>query len=269
MSSRDGQNLFSNTAPWYDMDTARYSESDLAFYLEAADRAGGPVLELACGTGRVSIPLAEAGHEVWALDLSASMLTELARKAASLSPEVRNRLHVVQGSMSSFQIPQQFPLIIIPFRSFQALTDDRDTSGCLESVRRHLSAGGVFILDVFKVDYKEPMATTELEHTDWERRDPRTGQTVRRARRMPAVDMEKQLVFPEVIVYTTNQDGSVARHVDTLALRFYYEYQLQILLATHGFKVDAAYGSYDKRPVATGTEFLYVCSHSVGVPALG
>lgn len=262
-------NLYTHTAAWYDMDTSQYSSVDLDFYREAASRTTGPVLELACGTGRISIPLAKDGHEVWALDLSAPMLAEFARKAAALPPEVRNRLNVVQGSMSDFTIPRQFDLIIIPFRAFQALTQDGDASACLQAVRRHLASDGVFILDTFKVDSGETIACSNTEQTDWERVDPRTGQTVRRARRMPVVDTSKQIIYPEVIVYTTHQDGSVARHVDRLALRYYYEYQMQVLLLTHGFRIEAAYGSYDKRPVASGSELLYVCRHSVGVPALG
>ncbi|MFP4511012.1 MAG: class I SAM-dependent DNA methyltransferase [Spirochaetaceae bacterium] len=262
-------NLYTNTAAWYDMDTSQYSAVDLEFYREAASRTGGPVLELACGTGRISIPLAADGHEVWALDLSAPMLAELARKAAALSPEVRNRLNVVQGSMCDFTIARQFELIIIPFRAFQALTSERDAAACLQAVRKHLSSDGVFIIDIFKVDDGETVTCSTTEQIDWERVDPRTGQTVRRARRTPVVDTSNQIVYPEVIVYTKNQDGSVARHVDRLALRYYYEYQMQVLLLTNGFRIEAVYGSYDKRPVASGSELLYICRHSVGVPALG
>lgn len=269
MNSVPDTNLYTNTAAWYDMDTSSYSDLDLDFYRDAARRAGGPVLELACGTGRISIPLAEDGHDVWALDLSSPMLAELARKAAALSPDVRNRLHVVQGSMDGFSIPRQFDLIIIPFRGFQALCTSEAASACLKAVRHHLSSDGVFIVDVFRVGEDERIPAYETEKTDWERIDPRTGQTVRRARRIPRVDHDRQIIYPEVIYYTKNQDGSVARHVDTLELRYYYEYQLQVLLLTHGFRIDATYGSFDKRPVDAGSELLYVCRHSVGVPAIG
>lgn len=265
----DTNNLYLNTARYYDMDTASYSERDLAFYLDHARRRGGRVLELACGTGRVTLPLVNAGFEVCALDLSRPMIDELSAKARQLPDDLRARLHVVEGSMSAFAFDRPFDLIIIPFRGFQALTDEAEVDACLSCVRRHLAPGGEFIVNTFAMRMNEQLDPYPAEITDWERRDSRSGDWVRRARRILDVDRDRQVLYPEVIYYVTRNDKVVDRFSDRLALRYYFEYQLQVRLLASGFRIAACYGDFDRRPVDTGTEFIFVCRHSVGLPALG
>ncbi|MFP4643554.1 MAG: class I SAM-dependent methyltransferase [Spirochaetales bacterium] len=265
----DTNNLYLNTARYYDMDTASYSQRDLAFYLDYATRRGGRVLELACGTGRVTLPLLHAGLEVWALDLSEPMLDELSAKARQLPSELQERLHVRHGSMDAFAFDRVFDLIIVPFRGFQALIDEERIDGCLSCVRRHLAPGGEFIVNTFATRMKEHLKPYTGELTDWERRDPRSGEWVRRARRILGVDRDRQVLYPEVIYYVSRDGRETGRFSDRLALRYYYEYQLQVRLLASGFRIAASYGDFDRRPVDTGTEFIYVCRHSVGLPALG
>ncbi|MFW6387767.1 MAG: class I SAM-dependent methyltransferase [bacterium] len=262
-------NLYLETAAYYDMDTATYSERDLSFYLDLARRGGGRVLELACGTGRITLPLVHAGFEVWALDLSRPMLDELERKASRLPEDVRARLHVVHADMCDFQLNIPFELIAIPFRGFQALVDQSQVEGCLASVRRHLASNGRFVVNTFQMDPSERLSEYVGERTDWERSDPVTGEHVRRTRRILSVDHTRQVFYPEVIYYVTRDDGTVERFSDCLALRYYYEYQLQVQLISSGFRISAAYGDFDRRDTGKGPEFIFVCRHSVGVPALG
>ncbi len=262
-------NLYLNTARYYDMDTASYSERDLAFYLDHARRRGGRILELACGTGRITLPLVHAGFEVWALDLSQPMIEELTAKAERLPRELQAKLHVVHRSMSSFEFDGLFDLIIIPFRGFQALVDECDVDSCLACVRRHLSPGGEFIVNTFAMRPNEQLRSYTGEITDWERRDARSGEWVRRARRILDVDRERQVLYPEVIYYVTRGDGEVNRVSDRLALRYYFEYQLQVRLLASGFRIGVSYGDFDRRPVESGSEFIYVCRSSVGLPAAG
>ena len=265
----DTNNLYLNTARYYDMDTASYSERDLAFYLDYARRREGRVLELACGTGRITLPLLHAGFEVWALDLSEPMIEELEAKAQQLPPDLQARLHVVHGTMSAFAFDTLFDLIIIPFRGFQALVDEAEIDACLSCVRRHLAPGGEFIVNTFAMRMNEQLNAYNREITDWERRDARSGEWVRRARRILSVDRDRQVLYPEIIYYVSRDNTVVNRFSDRLALRYYFEYQLQVRLLASGFRIAAGYGDFDRRPVETGTEFIYVCRHSVGLPAVG
>lgn len=262
-------NLYLDTARWYDMDTASYSERDLAFYLDMARRCNGRILELACGTGRITLPLVNAGFEVWALDLSRPMLDQLRRKADQLPPDVRKRLHIVEGDMCAFDLGFAFDCILIPFRGFQALIDDSQVASCLRCVRNNLSSNGRFVVNTFHVVPKDRVSAYSAEQTDWERYDTDSGERVRRARRIVAVDRERQVMYPEVIYYVTDASGRVERHSDRLALRYYFEYQLQILLVCAGFRIDSRYCDFSRSTAKSGSEFIFVCRHSVGLPALG
>jgi SAM-dependent methyltransferase len=89
---------------------------DLPFYLDLADQSGGPVLEIACGTGRVLLPISRKGIEICGVDNSRPMLDVLNQNLALEPQEVRQRITVHEGDMRSFRLNRKFPLVMIPFR---------------------------------------------------------------------------------------------------------------------------------------------------------
>ena len=107
------------------------SQNDVPFYLAEATIAGGPLLELGCGTGRLLIPLLSTGVEVSGLDASAAMLEVANQKREQLSPELASRLQLHQGEMSNFELRKEFALILIAFRSFQFLLTAKAQRHCL------------------------------------------------------------------------------------------------------------------------------------------
>jgi SAM-dependent methyltransferase len=124
-------------------------QGDVEWYCRKAVESGGPVLELGAGTGRIAIPIAEAGIRVTALDLDAGMLDRLRQKAASVNPEVGERISVLHGDMRSFTTDGQFALAVIPFRAFlHNLTRD-DQLATLRSAHAHLRPRGELALNVF------------------------------------------------------------------------------------------------------------------------
>src|SRR5574337_880664 len=123
--------------------------ADLGFYLELARSHGGPILELGCGTGRVLLPLARAGHCVAGLDLSEGMLSKCRAKLDAEPPAVRERVRLVQGSMTDFEVAETFCLIFIPFRPFQHLLAVDEQMACLRCAHRHLEPGGKLVVDFF------------------------------------------------------------------------------------------------------------------------
>lgn len=114
---------------------------DVPFFVREANRTPGEVLELLAGTGRVSIPLLEAGARLTCVDSSAAMLAVLREKLA------RRRLAatVVQSDVRALSLGRQFDLVIIPFHSFAELTSREDQRQVLARVRAHLRDGGRFI----------------------------------------------------------------------------------------------------------------------------
>src|ERR1700731_3751250 len=108
------------TAKYYDgAYSAKQDLVDLPFYLELAEQAPGPVLEIACGTGRVLLPIARKGIEVHGVDNSLPMLTILKASLSNEPQEVRQRVTLHEGDMRDFRLGRQYPLVIIPFRAMQ------------------------------------------------------------------------------------------------------------------------------------------------------
>lgn len=123
-------------------------EDDVDFYKECVDEYGGPVLELACGTGRVTIPIAEDGVDTVGLDISHHRL-ELAREKASKKDV---DVDFVEDDMRDFEFDKKFGTIILPANSMQALTELEDHEKLFSSVRKHLKDDGRFIFQIFNPD---------------------------------------------------------------------------------------------------------------------
>ena len=166
-------------AELYDIVYQDYLE-DIAFYVQAAQQADGPCLELGCGTGRVLIPVAEAGVNVTGLDVSKPMLARARRKIASLSDNIRARVSVDEGDMRTFRTNSQFALIYIPFRAFLHLMQVSDQIVALRNIHRHLRPGGRLALNFFDPSLEYIVAHSgpiggALHATGESFVDPRTG----------------------------------------------------------------------------------------------
>jgi ubiquinone/menaquinone biosynthesis C-methylase UbiE len=122
---------------------------DLAFYQRVAREVGGPVLELACGTGRIALPLAGAGLHVTGVDRSEAMLTIARRKLAALPDSMQERLTLVNQDISALNLGRRFGFVFVPFRSFQALLTIDLQRKSLEAIRRHLEPTGRLALHLF------------------------------------------------------------------------------------------------------------------------
>ena len=115
------------------------------FYRAYANRQGGSVLELGCGTGRKLIPIASDGHPCVGMDFSSDMLAEAQRKANERGVTVE-WLH---GDMRAFDLGRTFDFVFIAANSLLHLHEAEDLVSCFESVRRHLAPGARFVFDVF------------------------------------------------------------------------------------------------------------------------
>ncbi len=136
-------------------------QGDVEFYLAQARKTGGPILDLACGTGRVAFPLARAGFDVTGLDRAPAML-KAARAKLQASP-IRN-LRFVRGNMARFSIAKQFSLVVIAYRAFQHLLRVEDQRSCLRHVRKHLRRKGRLIVHLFdpRLEFCLPTSTDPI-----------------------------------------------------------------------------------------------------------
>ena len=233
---------------------------DLANRLHLQD--GVRLLELACGTGRVAIPLAEAGFEVTGLDRSAAML-EVARSRAAEADAVANgRLTLVEGDMSEFELGGTFGLIVIAFRSFQMLLTPEAERSCLQSARRQLRPGGLIAINLFDprldgmvpgtIARDEPLIGRTVVH-------PESGNVVQvevLERTNHTVDqlLEETWRFTEF-----SAPGVVLRQEEeVLRMRWLYRYEMRYLLELSGFEVVAEYSDFYGSPPDYGKEQVWV-----------
>ena len=128
------------------------TEVEAAWYRTWAERTGGPILALACGTGRLLGRLAAAGFDVTGLDLSTNMLQLARENVRRLPVGERRRVELVQGDMSDFDLARRFGVILIADNSFRELPTRRSLPACLRCIRRHLRPGGRLLITERRLD---------------------------------------------------------------------------------------------------------------------
>ena len=132
---------------WYDAEYIHIG-GDIPYYSSVAAAAGGPVLELACGTGRLTIPMAQAGADVTGVDLAPGMIERARAKRAELPAADQARLSFEVSDMRSVRLGRRFDAVILAFNTLMHMTRDADLEAVLETVRAHLTPDGLFHLDV-------------------------------------------------------------------------------------------------------------------------
>ena len=154
---------------WHDLECGRYTV-DLPFWSAVADEAGGPILDVGAGTGRVALHLAATGHSVTALDCDEDLLAELRRRAG---PAAR-RLDTVEADARNFSLRRDFALVIVPMQTVQLLGGPRNRGRFLTCARDHLQPGGLLAatvveaLDGFEAGLGDDLPLPDvIEHDGW------------------------------------------------------------------------------------------------------
>lgn len=149
-----------------DYDILRHDGEDVAFYTDLALHAGGPVMEIGCGTGRVALPVARAGCTVLGVDPTPAMLSRLADKLARESADVRERITLQPGRFDAVPGEGSFALVFSAFRAFQHLNDRREQLAALTEMARWTRPGGLVAFDVFDYNAERAAAYAD-EHADY------------------------------------------------------------------------------------------------------
>ncbi|MCC7368578.1 MAG: class I SAM-dependent methyltransferase [Chloroflexi bacterium] len=247
-------NPFDQLARYYDWEHADY-DIDVPLYLDFARRSGGPILEIACGSGRLMAPLLELGEQVVGIDSSAPML-ERARTFLSGGGTFPRRAALHQADARSFRLKQRFQLAIYGLDSFGLLGGIDDQLAALRSIRDHLEPGGLLIVDVSNGNGRGAEPTDELV-LQYDGFDPETGLPLSKwtAR---STDHGEQVDHYTYFYDRVGSDGLVRRLVVRLDLRYFGRYELELLLQQAGLVPETFYGSYDLAPFAAGCERLIV-----------
>ena len=232
-------------------------DEHVAHYAALAARHAGPVLELACGTGQLAVPLAQAGRHVVGLDASRAMLDAAARRATRAGVQV----HCVEADMRAFDLGLSFGLVFVARNSLLHLSEPADFVGMLGAVRRHLRPGGVFAFDVFNPDVR--LLAQPAGERAFVMRAPSAEHGELLVEATSDYDAATQVNRATWYISTPSHPD---RWVAPLHLRSIFPQELPVLLAASGFRLvsragDLAAGTF------TSASRRQVCICDVATPA--
>jgi len=239
----EGWRGWDDYARFYDWENAQtMGRRDVKFWQGMVQRTGGPVLELGCGTGRVSLPMARTGVEVIGIDRSESMLAR-ARKRTKLA-KLGRRLHLVRGDITALPLPDKsVKLVAAPYGILQSLLDDKVLDAALASAHRVLPKGGTFAID---------MVSDLVSWQEYERRVKLRGTMRGSDAHITLVESVRQ--HPKQGLTEFDQEfierRGTKRHVHAFQIRFrtLSVAQMTARLERAGFRIDAVLGDYAGGP---------------------
>jgi SAM-dependent methyltransferase len=217
--------------PW-----SRSVTEDIDFYVELAKGAGGRVVELGVGTGRIAVPTAQAGIPVIGVDSSRGML-EVCR-ARARAAGVASLLDLRAGDLRNPPVDERVRLVTCPFRSFLHLASDDDRRRALTAACRLLVPGGRLAFDVFEPDAGDVAET----HGRWLEREPGIFERA---------DWDTNA---RTLTLSVRGEGGAT----TMALSWLAPHEWRGLLEQTGFEVEACYGWFDRRPYTGGEDTVWI-----------
>jgi ubiquinone/menaquinone biosynthesis C-methylase UbiE len=227
--------LYDEIARFYDPWSRSVTE-DVDFYVDEALASGGPVVELAVGTGRIAIPVARAGIDVIGVDSSPGMLA-VAREAAETAG-VAERVELRLGDLRDPPVSERVPLVICPFRSLLHMETEAEKLRALRAARALLDPDGRFVFDVFAPS----RADIEQTHDRWLEREPGIWERA-------VWDEDSRTLTLSV----RSHDSTTSFGLHWLSLGEWLH-----LLDEGGFAVDAVYGWFDRRPYDGEEDMVFV-----------
>jgi SAM-dependent methyltransferase len=223
------------------------SPASVDFYINLAREAGGDVLELACGTGRVMIPIAQAlhrtGRTMVGLDLAPAMLEAARAKASTGVPP-----ELVLGDMRRFALGRRFGLIFVAFNSLLHLTTNEALAECFTHVREHLAPGGTFAFDVFNPNVSM-LARSPAERTTVVRLPDAT---------LGEIHVEASMDYDAATqvnrsTFHFSAPGRPDYMTAPIHLRSLFPLELPLLLSANGYRLEARYGDFGGEPFGSGS----------------
>jgi len=224
---------------------------DLAFYKKwLSKNKSALILELCCGTGRLTLPLAKEGYDIMGIDYTPAMLEQAKVKAKKEGLEVT----FIEADMRTFELPDTYDLIFIPFNSIHPLYKNEDFFNTMVSVRKHLKEDGLFVFDCFNPNMKfilegEKEVKEISKYTTADGREVVLKETMR-------YENSTQINRIEWHYYINGKFDSI----QNLDMRLFFPQELDAYLEFAGFTIQHKFGSFEEEPFnANSDKQIYVC----------
>ena len=232
---------------------------DIPYWVETAKAAGGPVLELACGTGRILLPARKAGVDIDGLDSSPAMIGRLKAKAGAAGLAIRAET----GDMRDFEMGRRYSRIFCGFNGFAHCETTGDQLACLRSSLRHLEPGGALVIHMSypgPAYWLEPEGKAVLEHEA-----PRPGGGKLQLWDNRRKDAVRQRQDSEVEIWELDaSERPESVHKFSTAQRWVYRYELELLFAAAGFVRWEIFGGFDGRPLRAPDDQMIGWGYNAG-----
>lgn len=223
---------------------------DLDFFLEEARRACGDVLEIACGTGRVAIPLALAGYNVWGIDISKELISSAKEKAKSVGVKINFSI----ADCRNFSLRKKFKLIFITLNSMQHLLDHQSIIAFFDCVKKHLDKDGKFIIHIVNPPLSKLISYDGSHAKEGNCRDKYGNRYDLYSER--TFDLSTQLRHTTLFYKQRNKTLFIKKY----SARLYFPQEINSLLLCNGFKIINKYGSFERKEFEGSDRFqIIVC----------
>ena len=249
-----GESVAAALARLYDLDVSE-DPGDLDLYLALAARSGGPILELAVGSGRLAVPLAAGGHDVTGVDMDPAMLDRARRAADDAGKATARRLRLVEGDARTVRLEAAgtFNLAFIPLNSIFLMGGRADQAAAVATLAAHLAPGGIAVVDAWLPDAEDLARYDGRLILEWVREEPGTGQTVTKTG-SAHFDQTTGVVRLTTIFEAGLPGEAPVRWVRTDRLRLVNPDELAAHAEAAGLEVETLAGDYDLGELAPGAE---------------
>ena len=244
MSTKEFSDNLSKYADPHNYDeTYKGYTADLEFIQAHLEGNPQPIIELACGTGRLAIPLAKQGHTVYGVDIDSGMLNFAQEKADAEELNV----HLSVQDCTRLNLPIQSNFIYMTGNSFQHFLTNKSQDALFESVKQHLNQNGDLIFDT-----RNPILSELMNSDVYEELLVKNGEVFN------VTNREVYNPLTQILACTSTYSSSKTTYKDSIQLRYTYPLELQRLLNQHGFEVVHLYGSWKKEPFAADSVSMVV-----------
>jgi SAM-dependent methyltransferase len=234
----------------YDVDLIE-DPGDLDLYLALAGRAHGPVLELCVGSGRLAVPLAEAGWPVSGVDIDPSMLDRARRRVAAAGRVVEDRLTLIEGDARTVRLEERFRLAFIALNSLLLLGDRAAQAAAVGTLAEHLEPEGIAVVDVWLPDADDLARYDGRVFLEYSRTDPESGRIVVKTG-AALHDAATQTVSLTTIFDEAGPGEAPIRWVRTDRIRLVGADELRGFAEAAGLVIETVAGGYDLEPLGPG-----------------
>jgi len=249
---KDNEEYYYINGQHYDnMIRSRNAFESVSFYIKQAKKYGGPILELACGTGRIAIPIAKEGISIVGLDFSVKMLEQAKRNSKENNVEIE----WIQADMTNFNLSRKFSVIIIPAAALNWVLENKSIEKCLTCIKDHLNQDGRFIFNVFnpnlEILQRDPSKKYDIDKYP----DPDGKGTVVVT---TSNYYNKATQISHITTYYSVRNDEIVKNLN---LRMFFPQELDALLDYNGFKIDQKYGSFTEKTFDSESNWQIVICH--------